>query len=321
MNINKKSSVSVVMITYGHENYIKQAINGVLMQECDFEVELIIANDCSPDTTDLVVKKIIEEHPNRNWIKYVKHKTNLGMMPNFIWALEQTKGKYIALCEGDDYWTDPLKLQKQVDFIESHPDYVLIHSDFFIKNSNGEYINSARNTISKIIRRAKNNDSNVVKYLVKGNYIKTLTVLIEKNALFKALENIAKNDNQIATIDYTLFLELSKLGKIHYQQEKTAVYRILNNSESNNINIDARLNFIETTINISRFYNQKFLVGINNLYFDRVLLSAQLFEFAKRGLVSKFISAFYKGIKSDKLNILKLKNYYYFIVLIVSKIK
>jgi glycosyltransferase involved in cell wall biosynthesis len=321
MNINKKSSVSVVMITYGHEKFIAEAINGVLMQECEFDVELIISNDCSPDNTDEVVRKIIQNHPDANLIKYTKHNENKGMMPNFIWALQQAQGKYIALCEGDDYWIDPLKLQKQVDFLEANEDYVLIHSDIFLKNSSGEYINSARNTISKIIRRAKNNDSNVVKYLVKGNYIMTLTVLIEKNALFKALENIAKNDNQIATIDYTLFLELSKLGKIHYQQEKTAVYRILTNSASNNINIDARLNFIETTINISRFYNQKFSVGISNSYFDRVQLSTQLYEFAKRGLVTKCISTFYSGIKSDKLNILRLKNYYYFLVLIVSKIK
>ena len=118
-----------------------------------------------------------------------------------------------------------------------------------------------------------------------------------------------------------LFLELSKLGKIHYQQEKTAVYRILPNSASNSIDIDNRLRYIESTINISRFYNQKFSVGINNLYFDRVYLSAQLYEFAKRGLSSKFISAFYEGIKSDKLNIFRLKNYYYFTVLILSKIK
>jgi glycosyltransferase involved in cell wall biosynthesis len=113
------------MITYGHENFIEEAINGVLMQECDFELELIVANDCSPDRTDEVILGIIENHPRATCIKYVKHENNLGMMSNFIYALQQCEGEFIALCEGDDYWTDSKKLQKQVDFLKSNLDYVL----------------------------------------------------------------------------------------------------------------------------------------------------------------------------------------------------
>lgn len=115
--------VSVIMITYGHEKYIEEAIESVLMQECDFEVELIVANDCSPDGTDFVVNNIIQNHSKSSWIKYTKHPQNKGMIPNFTWAVKQCKGKYIAICEGDDYWTDPLKLQKQVDFLEDNSEY------------------------------------------------------------------------------------------------------------------------------------------------------------------------------------------------------
>jgi len=119
----QQPKVSVCMITYGHEKFIEQAINGVLMQECDFEVELIIANDCSPDKTGQVVKNILENHPRSSWIKYIKHKKNLGMTPNFLFALNQCKGVFVAMCEGDDYWTNPLKLQKQVDFLEANKEY------------------------------------------------------------------------------------------------------------------------------------------------------------------------------------------------------
>ena len=108
--------LSVIMITYGHENFIEQAIKGVLIQECNFDFELIIANDCSPDNTDIIIKDIIANDPRAGKIKYVRHNNNIGMMPNFIYALQSAKGKYIALCEGDDYWTLPSKLQKQVDF-------------------------------------------------------------------------------------------------------------------------------------------------------------------------------------------------------------
>lgn len=119
--------VSVCMITYGHEMFIRQAIEGVLMQQCAFEVEFIISNDCSPDGTDDVIKNTINAHPNGSWVNYIKHKKNLGMMPNFLDTLQNARGKYVALCEGDDYWTDPLKLQKQVDFLELNPNYS-IHS-------------------------------------------------------------------------------------------------------------------------------------------------------------------------------------------------
>src|SRR5258706_16274760 len=97
--------VSVCMITYAHEVFIAQAIHGVLQQETDFQIELIIAEDASPDNTEKIVAGIIKSHPKGNCIKYFRHPRNLGMRLNFIWALQKCSGKYVALCEGDDYWT------------------------------------------------------------------------------------------------------------------------------------------------------------------------------------------------------------------------
>jgi glycosyltransferase involved in cell wall biosynthesis len=119
--------VSVVMITYGHEKYIKQAIEGVLMQTCNFEIELIIANDCSADKTDDVIQAILKNNARSSIIRYIRHVDNLGISANFEYALGQAKSKYIALCEGDDYWTDPFKLQKQVDFLEASSKHVLVY--------------------------------------------------------------------------------------------------------------------------------------------------------------------------------------------------
>jgi len=115
--------VSVCMITYNHEKYILEAINGVLMQETDFEIEFIIANDASTDATNGVISNLIKSYEGSIKIKYFHHPKNKGMMKNFIFALEECSGKYIALCEGDDYWTDPLKLQKQVVFLEGNQEY------------------------------------------------------------------------------------------------------------------------------------------------------------------------------------------------------
>ena len=92
--MSQKQRVSVVMITYGHENYIRQAIEGVLMQEGDFELELIIANDCSPDNSDTIINKIISDNTSGHQMKYFKHNQNLGIMPNFYFALEQSVRKF-----------------------------------------------------------------------------------------------------------------------------------------------------------------------------------------------------------------------------------
>ncbi|NWL04052.1 hypothetical protein DM790_24805 [Flavobacterium collinsii] len=141
------------MITYGHEKFIEEAIKGVLMQEVDFDLELIIANDASPDKTDEIVISIVQNHPRGSWIKYIKHETNIGMMQNFKFSLESSKGKYIAMCEGDDYWTDPLKLQKQVDFLEANKQASGCFHHASLIDEEGKIINEIYNShVSDLVR-------------------------------------------------------------------------------------------------------------------------------------------------------------------------
>jgi glycosyltransferase involved in cell wall biosynthesis len=125
------------MTTYGHEKYIEEAINGVLLQEGSFNLELIIADDNSPDNTEAVVRGCLDGHPRNAWVKYTKHNKNKGMVPNLIWGLQQADGEYIAVCEGDDYWTDPIKLQKQIDYLEEHPDCVITYGSIEAFNETG----------------------------------------------------------------------------------------------------------------------------------------------------------------------------------------
>lgn len=205
--------VSVCMITYGHERYIRQAVEGILMQQCDFEVEFIVANDSSPDTTDKVIKDIIESHPQGSWIKYIQHDKNLGMMPNFIFAMEQCKGEYIALCEGDDYWIDPLKLQKQVDFLEANPDYAICFHNVNVLQD--EIIKEDTITI-KVPETTTIND------LAKGNYIHTCSV-VYRNNLFPELPKYFKES---PVGDYFLHLLNARYGAIKCLDEVMGVYRV-----------------------------------------------------------------------------------------------
>lgn len=109
--------VTVAMITYNHESFIAEAIEGVLMQRTDFNYQLLIGEDNSTDRTREIILDYMK--CNQDIIHLLPQEKNLGMIPNFIETLKACNGKYIALCEGDDYWIDPDKLQKQVDFFRN----------------------------------------------------------------------------------------------------------------------------------------------------------------------------------------------------------
>lgn len=112
-------------ITYNHERFIGQAIESVLSQKTDFEIEFIINDDNSNDGTFNVIKKYVNEHPKGHLIKATRNHQNIGVHSNFFQALEKASGKYVALLDGDDYWTDIYKLQKQFDYLEIHPNHSL----------------------------------------------------------------------------------------------------------------------------------------------------------------------------------------------------
>lgn len=114
--------VSICCITYNHEKYIAQAIEGFLMQRTSFRSEIIIGEDCSTDETRKLIDKYQQKHPET--ISIINSGQNVGSIGNQVRTMNQAKGRYIAMCDGDDFWTNPLKLQKQVDFLESNPDYI-----------------------------------------------------------------------------------------------------------------------------------------------------------------------------------------------------
>ena len=112
--------VSVFMITYNHEKYIAEALDSILMQKTDFDFDIVIGEDCS---TRRIVLEYSRKYPDK--IKLLLHNVNVGFISNLMYVLEACTGKYVAMCEGDDYWTDPFKLQKQVDFLEANKEYML----------------------------------------------------------------------------------------------------------------------------------------------------------------------------------------------------
>jgi glycosyltransferase involved in cell wall biosynthesis len=207
--------VSVIMITYNHEKYIKEAIQGILIQECDFEIEIIVADDKSPDETEKVITEIIENQPKGNWIKYTKHAINKGMQENFVWASKQCTGKYIAICEGDDHWTDPLKLQKQVCFLEANPEYTL-------SCHNAYKLYMDKNNSKELFTKLKKNTDISLDQIVNSWIIPTASFLFRRNCILTLPNWFTK----IYSGDLTLTLLLKHQGKVHFFSEVMSIYRI-----------------------------------------------------------------------------------------------
>lgn len=242
------------MITYAHEKYIEEAIKSVFMQQTDFFVELIIANDSSPDNTDGIVKKLILNAPLNIEVKYKKHTVNRGMMSNFIWGLNQARGKYIALCEGDDYWTDSLKLQKQVNFMEANPDYGLAHADcnLFYQNS-GKFVNNANKIFPNNL--LIHNKKDLFHMIIEWNYlIRTATVMFRKDLLNK----IPKNTVKFLMGDTPTWLDFSQITKFIYFDEVFSVYRILPNSASKSRNSSKQYRFNLSMYEMRIYYLKKY---------------------------------------------------------------
>ncbi len=201
------------MITYKHEEYIEDAVLSILNQKCTFDFELIIADDNSPDSTQTVIEKIFNEHKHGHKIKYTRHIENKGMMGNFKWTIEQAKHKYVALCEGDDYWTSPNKLQKQVDFMESNLQFSMCyHSVDILMASEKDFY----------AYPVPKSDVLYLSDVIKAHYIPTCSLLFRQEHFngslpFWFLKSVSG--------DIPLEIILASKGKTKFFEEKMACYR------------------------------------------------------------------------------------------------
>lgn len=134
--------VSIFVMVYNHEKFLKDCLNGILMQKCTFTYNIVVGEDYSIDRS----REILIEYKNRfpGKFKLLLHTSNIGAKKNQNAVLDSCSGKYVATCEGDDYWTDPLKLQQQLDFLESNQQFVLTHHDTSVIDEKGNLLKNSK---------------------------------------------------------------------------------------------------------------------------------------------------------------------------------
>lgn len=243
-----KPLVVVWSFVYNHGEYLKDYFEGIIKQQCNFKYLLLVHDDASTDNSSEIIKKYAEKYPHI--IRPIFELDNQYSKGNgtleriMLEAIRSSNAKYTAFCEGDDYWIDPLKLQKQVDFLETHPDYGLVHTNFQILNQ------STKKIINNGSRKYHIVNGSVFESLFNECFIKTLTVLCKTNLI----SNLYPPNNKMFLGDRYLFFELSLHSKFYYINEESSVYRLLKNSASHIPDPAKRLNMYKSLESLDNYY-------------------------------------------------------------------
>lgn len=298
---NNDILLSINTMTYNHEKYIAQCIEGILMQKTNFAFELLIHDDASTDDTTNIIREYEKKYPNIiKPIYQTENQWSKGIKISATYQYPRAKGKYISICEGDDYWIDENKLQMQVDFLEKNPEYGMCYT-------------KAKQYIQKMQEFNKNSvgaDFDGFEDLLKnGNCIPTLTTVYRKDLLDKYQKEIQPSNKGWLMGDYPMWLYFSHESKIKFFDKETAVYRVLEESASHSTDINKMIKFEESVYDIRQFYNQKF--GLN-------LELKVNYPFITSQLLNKLSEKYEKKLAKDvrlicKMQSFSLKNSIYYI--------
>ena len=252
--------VSINCMTYNHKVFIRQCLDGFMMQKCSFDFEVLIHDDASTDGTQDIIREYEVKYPDI--IKPIYQKENQyskGIDPSLKYNAPRIKGKYIALCEGDDYWTDPYKLQKQVDFLESHPDYVMCSHRF------NQYIQD-KNLLEEEKDLTFQGADYDLKNLIGGKWLtQTLTVMYRRGAL-----DLKEYESYGMSMDIILFYALLKNGKGYCFPDIMGTYRLHGGGV-----------WSEVSLNQRRLIEFKARLAIYNVEHSDMAAMFLLYQFAK----------------------------------------
>ena len=253
-------SVSVFVMVYNHEKYITECLDGIIMQKCNFSYNIVVGEDASTDTSREILLKYRSKYTGK--FKLLLHEKNIGAMANQMAIFDVCTGKYIALCEGDDYWTDPLKLQKQVDFLEAYKKASAVGTYRYELKSDGSKIaNSYKSKISK---------KDVLSGMIPGTQTLMLVNYPDLYSFLNQFPGFYSGDRLISYF-------LSTKGDIFIIPEYTAVYRVTGEGVWSKLSATERSNIYVNSI--VQFHEELNFPDIK--LFRKVLVQKQLYVFWK----------------------------------------
>jgi glycosyltransferase involved in cell wall biosynthesis len=271
----KANSVfDIIMVTYNQEKYVARAIESVLRQRIGLPYRLIIGDDCSTDKTCLICKEYAHKYPDI--ITVIESNRNLGLVNNYEQCFEASQSKYLAILEGDDYWTCDEKVLKQVEILESDEQIGMVHCNYEMYFEESGLL---KKPPRRIFNKCVINQGYIYEVLLRQNFICAMTVMFRSD-LIKNIDFTYMIKNNYRTIDYHLWLACSVNNKIRYIKDVVGVYRVSRHSLSNNSNFETRAAFSNTRMTIISYFHAHYPVSnytikeINNELNMQLLLRA-----------------------------------------------
>ena len=227
--MKKKIDVSVIIVTYNQEKYIRCAIDSVINQKVNFNYEILLAEDCSPDNTLDVFKEYKEKYSDL--IRIIPRDHNLGNSFNVLDAAKNSNGRYITVLEGDDYWCDSNKLQKQYDFLENHKDYVAVSHLQDCRDENNNKITYAPRREIKSRNETLDDFMKCRPFSLSCSLYVNVYKNVDYEEKIKRMFSITK-----VRIDEQMCIFLLTIGKVYIIAEPMMVYRLMHSKEEQSYN-------------------------------------------------------------------------------------
>jgi glycosyltransferase involved in cell wall biosynthesis len=249
----KPPLASVAMLTYNHGAYIRESIEAVLAQVTTFSFELVIAEDCSTDDTRAIAQQYQKMYPHL--VRVIATERNVGFRENLRRLELACRGRYVAYCEGDDYWHEPHKLARQVAFLEDHPQYCLVHSDYRVLHAeSGKLEPSAVGEVGNL------DDACAFDEIISGRrWVMTLTACVRRSVLSSILSECEEvYSSRFLMGDTQRWLELARRGKVKYLPEVLATHQLIPESASQSRSPDKRLRFALSAKDVLDHYMDKY---------------------------------------------------------------
>jgi len=256
--------VSICCTTYNHDAFIATALEGFLMQETDFPFEILIRDDCSTDNTAEIIREYFKKYPHIiKPIYEAENQFSKGVKPMPV-LFKKAVGKYLALCEGDDYWTDSLKLQKQVEYLNSNEDVSIVHTEF-------DWLDVKTNHVTKNYYKSQN-ITFPMKYskevYFNDTFMRTMTVCFRRSDM-EGYEDIRKNNWTLG--DTPLYFYLSRKKNIGYLNFSTGVYRRREESVSASKDMNKQYIFWKGVMDVKFFFYD--FLGFSDIKIKKKLLN------------------------------------------------
>lgn len=265
--------LSICVPVYNHERYIVQALDSILMQKTQYSYEVLVGEDCSTDNTRLVLKEYEKKHPNKFNILYRNKNMYSEEINNNLDLMLRSRGKYLVVLEGDDYWEDEYKIEKQISFLESHPEYIAVAHNCIVVDENS-------NEIDMIYPECKDNEYTLDHFcndILPGQTATFMT----KNYFVQHHFDISLVTTKLHIGDRPLYFSVASCGRIYCMQEKMSAYRFITNGGSSHAatykpNYDQEKKYHLALINYANTIKNK-----SAIYCSEIVYAIMIYQFIK----------------------------------------